>query len=272
MTPVGTVRRSKTVRIGYIISVLLAIAVILAVWPHPAAAALSVNLPNLPVVNQKTVEKVLPVNVQVKANLSVTLPPVVGTTPAHRVINNLTVPVPPPVSSVVQTAAETIPVVASPPTVTLSTASTTASTPSNSAKKSTIQVSNKHISKPRQSEEPPLVVAPVPFGGADFLNVAFTSALQNSADHMSYRKVDGTSVIANAGVFLLSLTIIMGVIYAMLRKNIIPVGNGVLSQLVTYPSTRTQILLLVVVVLVAELLGISLVLSLQEPTALWQNF
>jgi hypothetical protein len=54
----------------------------------------------------------------------------------------------------------------------------------------------------------------------------------------------------------------------MLRKNIIPIGNGVLSQLVTYYSTRTQILVLIVVVLVAELVGIFLVLSLQAPAVL----
>jgi hypothetical protein len=258
VTPVGIIRRSKTVRIGYVIFVLLAIA---AVWPHPTAAALSVK---------KTVEKIIPVTVQVKANLTVTLPPVINTTPARQVINNLTVPLQSPASPVVETATQTIPVAAS-PAVTLSTSSAPANTPPPSATKSAKAASDKKQTstlKSNTEESTSSSVVLIPFGGADFLSVAFTSALQNSADQMTYRKADSLSVIASAGAFLLSLTIVMGVIYAMLRKNIIPIGNGVLSQLVTYYSTRTQVLVLIVVVLVAELIGIFLVLSLQAPAVL----
>jgi hypothetical protein len=257
VTPAGAIQRSKTVRIGYVVFVLLAIAV---VWPHSTTAALSVNLP----VN-KTVEKIIPVTVQVKGNLTVTLPPVVSTTPARGVINNLTIPS--PASPVVQTATQTIPIAA----VALSTSSAPANTPPPSATKSAKAASDKKQTstlKSNTEESTSSSVVLIPFGGADFLSVAFTSALQNSADQMTYRKADSSSVIVSAGAFLLSLTIVMGVIYAMLRKNIIPIGNGVLSQLVTYYSTRTQILVLIVVVLVAELVGIFLVLSLQAPAVL----
>ncbi len=86
------------------------------------------------------------------------------------------------------------------------------------------------------------------------------SALQNLANALAGKSVDTLPIIISAGIFIVTLIIVVSIIYAMIRSSIISVGRNPMSQAAIYRDL-IQLSALVLVILAVGMIAIYLVLT-----------
>jgi hypothetical protein len=86
------------------------------------------------------------------------------------------------------------------------------------------------------------------------------SAVQNIADALAGKNVSAAPVLISAGIFIVTLMVVVSIIYSMIRSSIISVGRNPMSQSAIYRDL-IQLSALVLVILVGAFVAIYLVLT-----------
>ncbi len=86
------------------------------------------------------------------------------------------------------------------------------------------------------------------------------SAIQNIADALASKTVSPLPILISAGIFVVTIIIVVSVIYSMIHSSIIAVGRNPMSQSAVYRNI-TQLSALVIVIIVVAVVSIYMVLT-----------
>ncbi len=129
-----------------------------------------------------------------------------------------------------------------------------------------LKSTNKQKVKNKDGQEQTVVVGQIPL----LVNVAYffqtpektlvPTAVQNVANALAGREVSTLPILMSAGIFILTLIIVVSIIYSMIRNSIISVGRNPMSQSAVYRDL-VQMSALVLAILAASVISIYFVLS-----------
>ncbi|HEX5797511.1 MAG TPA: hypothetical protein VFX86_03925 [Candidatus Saccharimonadales bacterium] len=86
------------------------------------------------------------------------------------------------------------------------------------------------------------------------------SAIQNIANALAGKQVNATPILISAGIFIITLIVVVSIVYSMIHSSIISVGRNPMSQKAIYRDL-IQLSVLVMVILVVALISIYMVLT-----------
>lgn len=86
------------------------------------------------------------------------------------------------------------------------------------------------------------------------------SVLQNLANSLAGRTVDSLPILISAGIFIVTIIVVVSIVYAMIHSSIISVGRNPMSQSAIYRDL-IQLSALVLVILAVAVIAIFLVLT-----------
>lgn len=86
------------------------------------------------------------------------------------------------------------------------------------------------------------------------------TAIQNVANALAGKEVKTTPILISAGIFIVTIVVVVSIVYSMIRNGIISVGRNPMSQSAIYRDL-VQMSALVIVILAVGLIAIYLVLT-----------